>query len=165
MFCFFLTTVTFAHSRFTKAYLFTGLMFIGEFMCLGWYYFEKWWAARSKAASASDYAALPGGASQSAGATVAGSNGKLHSTLMAPGLDEEALSKAAESQLPKPPAWTFLVLAMTDLTSSTLAGIGQIWVSASAMQMLRGSMVLFTGICSVRSYLFFGFILLVVICF
>jgi hypothetical protein len=58
-------------------------------------------------------------------------------------------SEEALAELPKPPLWTYLVLSTCDLTASTISGIGQIWVSASALQMLRGSSVLFTGICSV----------------
>jgi hypothetical protein len=58
-------------------------------------------------------------------------------------------SEEALAELPKPPLWTYLVLSTCDLTASTISGIGQIWVSASALQMLRGSSVLFTGLCSV----------------
>jgi drug/metabolite transporter (DMT)-like permease len=124
---------------FTKAYLFTGLMFIGEFICLGWYYFSRWYNSRNVS---SEYSAL---SDNTKAVGIVSSSNHLHATLIAPGRDEESLQA---EKLPKPPLWTFAVLSMVDLTSSTISGIGQIWVSASTLQMLRGSAVLFTGICS-----------------
>jgi drug/metabolite transporter (DMT)-like permease len=59
--------------------------------------------------------------------------------------DTDPSQEIAEPVLRKPPVWYFACLCLFDLSATTIGGIGLIWVTASANQMLRGSMILFTG--------------------
>ena len=64
-------------------------------------------------------------------------------------LHESLVWKNEEEWKPKPPIWYYAILCWFDLTATTLNNIGTLWVSASAVQMLRGSSVLFTGLCTI----------------
>jgi hypothetical protein len=111
-------------------------MFVGEFLCLGWYYLLKWWNGYAESDfPAATYQPLNKGGARSTGDSAA--------AMAAAGEDAVAAQ-------PKPPIWTFAVLSLCDLTASTISGVGFLYVSASTTQMLRGSSVLFTGIMSVR---------------
>jgi hypothetical protein len=88
---------------FQKAYLFTALMFIGEFMCLGWYYFDlKCLKPMREAQAANEYKQL-GGAAPTQGSL----NNKL-GTLATGGsgtVQAAELDQAAAADAPKPPVW------------------------------------------------------------
>jgi len=49
----------------------------------------------------------------------------------------------------RPHIMIFCLLACFDLSATALGGVGLLWVTASANQMLRGSMIFFTGVFSV----------------
>jgi drug/metabolite transporter (DMT)-like permease len=97
---------------------------LAEFMCLGWYYFRERCLKSNKSDGA--YTALP------SEGHMAGSSTSVNAASMA-----------------KPPLWFFAVLSCFDLTATLLTTIGVKWVTASAVQMLRGSTILFTGFCTV----------------
>jgi drug/metabolite transporter (DMT)-like permease len=108
---------------FQKAYFFTLLMFIGEALCLVLYFYKKWQKARED-------------------------KEKQQYQLMHGSADEE--SSLADPNAPKPPSvWFFLFLSCFDCSATATGGVGLKWVSASVNQMLRGSMILFTGLFSV----------------
>lgn len=46
-------------------------------------------------------------------------------------------------------SWVFVLPAISDIIGSSVAGIGLLWVSASIWQMMRGSIIIFSGILSV----------------
>lgn len=106
---------------FQKPFFFTVAMFWGEFMCLFIYFGSKWWNERTRAHLAIN--------------------------------DREPLllskiNQALMDVKPKPPLYFYLILACFDCTATTLTSIGTLYVSASLAQMLRGSMIVFTGIFS-----------------
>jgi drug/metabolite transporter (DMT)-like permease len=144
---------------FEKPFFFTLAMFVGEAMCLLYYWLETWWVKRfgktegektpllegvnvTAAATGVTDLSSPTGATPHAGST----------NTVLPSLPVASPAPAAASAVDKPrervPVWYFAGLSVFDLTATTLGGIGLKWVSASANQMLRGSMILFTAIWS-----------------
>ena len=144
--------------KFTKAYLFTLLMFIGEALCLAWYHGSAWYARTFDSDKSGDgYHSLNHGGGASGTATAAGSQPSSHQATAQPSIAGHSALKTIDAAepaapilltLPKPPLWIYFVLSIFDLTATTLTGIGNIYVSASTTQMLRGSAVLFTGLSS-----------------
>jgi len=108
-------------TTFTKPYFFTLAMFLGEMLCLVWYYADRWWTnhrnKRLGRVQIHDNVALING--------------------------ENTPSK------PKPPLWVFLLLSTFDLSATAVNGVGLVWVDASVTQMLRGSGVVFTAFFSI----------------
>jgi drug/metabolite transporter (DMT)-like permease len=105
-------------------------MFVGEIMCLGLFYAQYLWKTWR----------LPSGyqpvASENSDDDVEQEDLATNPTLDL--LDEKPLLEGW-NQL-----W-FLIPTLCDLTATTLMNVGLIFVSASVYQMLRGSVVLFTG--------------------
>ena len=60
-------------------------------------------------------------------------------------------SQGKEKQ-PKVFQLIFIVPTIMDLLGTTFGGIGLVYVSASIWQMLRGSIIIFTGVLSVFSF-------------
>ena len=120
------------YHEFSKPCLFTVLMFIGEMLCLFYYYFDNW--VKSK---------------QTNNCNLNGSHKLLVSTDNTNNTDTLLVADDDDEFKPKPPIWYYAILSCFDLTATTLNNIGTLWVSASAVQMLRGSSVLFTGLCTV----------------
>jgi len=108
----------------------TLLMFVGEFLCLfglfGQYCKEDWQLRRKQA---SGYEPI---------------------TFLGPEEDPSDLKQ--KPQPPKKPRifqWILLLPTCFDLLGTTFAGIGLLWTLASVWQMLRGSIIVFTGILSI----------------
>lgn len=97
---------------FNKPWFQTGIMFLGEALCIAFYFIQRWlWPAK------------------------------------------KVVGLAEVPQPPRPKTWRmallFLLLAVCDLAGTTLAGIGLLYTPASVYQMLRGSVICFTGLWSV----------------
>jgi drug/metabolite transporter (DMT)-like permease len=107
------------YTTFAKPYFFTLTMFIGEALCLLWYYLDREYD-RCRSKNKKGYAS-----------------------------DTEALLGPDGVPQRKPPLWVFAVLSLFDLSATTIGSIGLIWVDASVNQMLRGSGVVFTAIFSI----------------
>lgn len=142
--------------KFTKAYLFTLLMFIGEALCLAWYHGSAWYARKFVGEKNGDaYHSLNNGVAAGT-ASAAGAQASQGASAQSSIAGHAALKTVDVAEppapilltLPKPPLWIYFVLSIFDLTATTLTGIGNIYVSASTTQMLRGSAVLFTGLSS-----------------
>ena len=140
--------------KFTKAYLFTLLMFIGEALCLAWYHGSAWYARTFDGDKNGDaYHSLNNGGAAAGTASAAGAQASQGASAVAGHAALKTIDTAEPPApilltLPKPPLWIYFVLSIFDLTATTLTGIGNIYVSASTTQMLRGSAVLFTGLSS-----------------
>jgi len=126
--------------EFQKPYFFTLFMFVGEAMCLAYFYAEKAY-----------FMLYPTATSSPTSSAVSSSTGgdEYPQPVVTRLLDPNATDSSG--LLPtkvktKPPVWFFLVLSLFDLSATTIGGVGLIWVSASANQMLRGSMILFTAL-------------------
>jgi len=122
--------------------MFTLFMFIGEALCLVVYHFNQY-RARSAAAQPFRSESQPL-LYTSSDSPPDGSSSNIYSGANAP---------AGTVQLPqvvqKPPLWTYLVFASFDCSATCISGVGLLYITASANQMLRGSAVLFTGLFSV----------------
>jgi drug/metabolite transporter (DMT)-like permease len=141
-------------SKMQKPYFFTLFMFVGEAMCLLYFYAEKLYrhffpenaataypTADTRLLDPNTHIDSANGAPQ-ATANGTPTNGTANGTTN--GTTANGLAKPAPKR--KPPVWFFFVLSLFDLSATTIGGIGLIWVSASANQMLRGSMILFTAL-------------------
>jgi drug/metabolite transporter (DMT)-like permease len=126
---------------FQKPYFMTLMMFVGEALCLFYKLVSDWQASRKRAFVTSQ-------SNMNGSDTISGDSPK--GGLNAPLLDNTA-SRTSVSSDPanRPHLGVFVILTLFDLSASTLNGVGLIWVSASANQMLRGSMIFFTGVFSV----------------
>jgi len=116
-------------------------MFVGEALCLFYKMVSEWQASRKKAFVTSQ---------TTMNGTDTLSNGdspKGH--LAAPLLVSSGRTSVSSDPANRPHLGVFVILTLFDLSASTLNGVGLIWVSASANQMLRGSMIFFTGVFSV----------------
>ncbi|KAL6069940.1 Solute carrier family 35 member F6 [Balamuthia mandrillaris] len=101
----------------------TWVMFIGEFLCLGGLFVQRYLEyRRRKQADAKSF-----------------QYGPINDEVEVPPLT------------PKPRIfqWVLILPTLFDLAGTTLAGIGLLWIYASVWQMLRGSIIVFTGILSV----------------
>jgi drug/metabolite transporter (DMT)-like permease len=127
------------YTTFAKPYFFTLTMFIGEALCLLWYYLDREFdraRSKNKKGYASDTEAL------------LGLDGSPASEKKPPAAAGSPKASAGVPQR-KPPLWVFAVLSLFDLSATTIGSIGLIWVDASVNQMLRGSGVVFTAIFSI----------------
>lgn len=66
-------------------------------------------------------------------------------------LDDESMPLLAKGQgssetRPKPPKYYYAILSMFDCTATLLTMVGQVYITVSLSQMLRGSMIVFTAI-------------------
>lgn len=127
-------------NKFQKPYFFTLFMFVGEALCLMYYYAEQLYFHYYPKPNDADFptAALLGDGSNEALSSVAVANG----TVQYGAQDVQPLRMVKS----KPPVWFFAVLSLFDLSATTIGGVGLQWVTASANQMLRGSMILFTAL-------------------
>jgi len=135
-------------NKFQKPYFMTMMMFVGEALCLFYKLVVDWQASRKKHFVMSQ-SVMDGTDSLTNGNNNnADSPQHANGTLSAPLLENGRTSVSSEAAN-KPHLGVFVILTLFDLTASTLNGVGLIWVSASANQMLRGSMIFFTGVFSV----------------
>lgn len=107
--------------KFDHPWFQTGLMFIGETMCLiGLYFYRRKERQR------------------------------LRQNFMESINHDSDEHTSGESSIEQPRVfqWIFAFPTVCDLFGTTLAGIGLLYVSASVWQMLRGSIIIFTGILS-----------------
>jgi len=133
------------HERqaFKKPYFMTLMMFVGEALCLFYKLVSDWQTSRSRP-FVTNQSSMNGAEGMTTG------DSPKEGQLVAPLLDNTS-SRHSVSQDPsnRPHLGVFVILTLFDLSASTLNGVGLIWVSASANQMLRGSMIFFTGVFSV----------------
>lgn len=108
--------------KFDHPWFQTGLMFIGETMCLIGLYFHR---RRERQKSQQNLMSVNRGESNSTGE-----------------------ASAELSQQPRVFQWIFAFPTICDLFGTTLGGIGLLYVNASVWQMLRGSIIIFTGVLS-----------------
>ncbi|XP_020622439.1 solute carrier family 35 member F6-like isoform X1 [Orbicella faveolata] len=108
--------------KFDHPWFQTGLMFIGETMCLIGLYFHR---RRERQKLRQNLMSVTRGESNST--------------------DEPS---AELSQQPRVFQWIFAFPTICDLFGTTLGGIGLLYVNASVWQMLRGSIIIFTGVLS-----------------
>lgn len=62
---------------------------------------------------------------------------------------EASYQNLSVEESPKVFQWILVLPTLCDLTGTTLAGIGLLWVWPSVWQMMRGSIIIFTGILSI----------------
>ncbi|KAJ7382373.1 hypothetical protein OS493_035434 [Desmophyllum pertusum] len=107
--------------KFDHPWFQTGLMFIGETMCLIGLFFHR---RRERQ--------------------------KFKQNLMSVNRDEGSSGDASTEiqQQPRVFQWIFAFPTVCDLFGTTLGGIGLLYVNASVWQMLRGSIIIFTGVLS-----------------
>ncbi|KAJ7382382.1 hypothetical protein OS493_035444 [Desmophyllum pertusum] len=107
--------------KFDHPWFQTGLMFIGETMCLIGLFFHR---RRERL--------------------------KFKQNLMSVNRDEGSSGDASTEiqQQPRVFQWIFAFPTVCDLFGTTLGGIGLLYVNASVWQMLRGSIIIFTGVLS-----------------
>jgi len=146
-------------NKFQKPYFMTLMMFVGEALCLFYKLVTDWQASRKKSfvtsqSSMNGSDTLSNGDSPKQGQLVTSTS---HPTLLQPPLNDKAplldntapRTSVSSDPANRPHLGVFVILTLFDLSASTLNGVGLIWVSASANQMLRGSMIFFTGVFSV----------------
>jgi drug/metabolite transporter (DMT)-like permease len=130
---------------FTKPYFMTLMMFVGEALCLIYYYASVWW----KGTASSDLQPLLNPSGEETGPTptavIANGSGSVNGS----GKSYGAAESPSTAPMQKPPLWFYAVLSCFDLCASTLNGVGLRYVAASVNQMMRGSMILFTGVFTV----------------
>lgn len=127
---------------FKKPWAQTMVMFSGEMMCMLGYWFSNWRERKNASAANSAGPLLTADAHHypEAAVNVTGRGGQQQQqqqqALLPPALNETS-------------PFLFLFPACCDLLGTTLAGIGLLYVDASVWQMLRGSIIIFSGILSV----------------
>ncbi|XP_013775752.2 solute carrier family 35 member F6-like [Limulus polyphemus] len=68
--------------------------------------------------------------------------------MVSPGTSDGLSSRIINPSQPRVFQWIFVLPTVCDLIGTSLAGIGLLYVDASVWQMLRGSIIIFTGISS-----------------
>jgi len=121
----------------------TMMMFVGEALCLFYKLVTEWQASRKRSFVTSQ-------SNMNGSDTLNAIDSPKSGQISAPLLDNSSSVSSNQSDpANRPHLGVFLILTLFDLSASTLNGVGLIWVSASANQMLRGSMIFFTGVFSV----------------
>jgi len=128
---------------FKKPYFMTLMMFVGEAMCLFYKLVYDWQTSRNKRAVINSQTAMNGSDTLTNGDSP---KSGLSAPLLANSTGRMSVSSDPAN---RPHLGVFVILTLFDLSASTLNGVGLIWVTASANQMLRGSMIFFTGVFSV----------------
>lgn len=116
-------------------------------MCLIYYYFEKKVLdpCREKSSKDEKYSQLGGDPVVNSPST----KGFVYGSVGPTAGGAFVVHAEATDALPKPPIYYYAILSCFDLTATLLSTIGVKYVTASAVQMLRGSTILFTGFCTV----------------
>eukprot|EP01098_Paradermamoeba_levis_P009216 TRINITY_DN3823_c0_g1_i1.p1 TRINITY_DN3823_c0_g1~~TRINITY_DN3823_c0_g1_i1.p1 ORF type:complete len:401 (-),score=103.01 TRINITY_DN3823_c0_g1_i1:69-1271(-) len=106
-------------SDFNQPWFQTYVMFIGEMCCLIGLFYQRWSERREALKQQTAY-------------------DSYHPIMDA-------------NQLKQPPIfqWILVLPTLCDLAGSTLSGVGFLWIWPSVWQMLRGSIIIFTGIFSI----------------
>ncbi|KAI8323216.1 hypothetical protein GQ54DRAFT_258656 [Martensiomyces pterosporus] len=122
-------------------------MFYGEMMCLACFHLFSLYQRRTGVANRNEYEPIADGSPES-DASAAASVQDVPTTDALP-----AIAEAAQAAQPKPIAgWATLwmwVPAVCDLLGTTLMNVGLFFTTASVYQMLRGAVVIFSGLFSV----------------
>jgi drug/metabolite transporter (DMT)-like permease len=122
---------------FNKPYWMTVAMFIGEALCLPYFYLFC-----TRHSDSSSKAQHPNNDIQT---TLLPSDALSLSPIVAPSNSSGQLTTKPKPPCPK---WAFLCLCCFDLTASTVNFIGIQWISASLNSMFRGSLVIFVALFS-----------------
>lgn len=118
-------------NAFNKPYFLTLCMFIGESLCLTVVVYNRWQERRQRLQALQQ--------------------GSARYSMLTVGVHEEASSvnSPGGNVQSKTNVFVFLLLCTFDLSATAIGGVGLNRVDASTNQMLRGSMILFTGIFTV----------------
>lgn len=131
--------------KFNKPYFLTMAMFIGEALCLLFYFGGRYLDSRKTAPLDSHFTSIQ---KHDGGVIGQPLMNALSESPASPSTPSDSEGSSNQQSAARPPRYYFLILSCFDLSATCLSLVGLKYIDLSTYSMLRGSMVVFTVIFS-----------------